>query len=262
MKHVFLVNRGRSNPTAKILVLLIDYVRDQVRNKGRFLRYDYEKLKNEIYKFLNNPSKVSTEELMNWAKECHTNVSIHSFDSTYKDFLSFTNTITKTNITLVYYVKDHHCFPITEEKLKLTASTNQGGCSNLLKHMSDLKWSRRHENIQEIEGVIKLIIIAKIIISSFSSQISKMPFAINHYIAQPNCYGEYLHWNNNGILDGFIDHGNNMVMLNDEYELRKSICKNLLIVYKTDDFIWSNQSFTILAKSLFKQMCRFLPMKK
>ena len=100
------MDKGKWNLLGRIC--LIDYVWDQVRGKRGFKSYDHEKLKTEIYKLVNNPPTVSTEELVNWAKECHTNVSIHAFDSTYKKFLAITNTNTMTNVTLVYYVKDHH----------------------------------------------------------------------------------------------------------------------------------------------------------
>lgn len=50
-----------------------------------------------------------------------------------------------------------------------------------------------------------------------------------------------------------------MYVLDDEYETRKSICKSLYDKYLIDDFVWSNQSYTALATSLFKQMCGFLP---
>ena len=33
----------------------------------------------------------------------------------------------------------------------------------------------------------------------------KMPFGITHYVTQLNYYVKYLHWINNGIMDGFID---------------------------------------------------------
>lgn len=58
------------------------------------------------------------------------------------------------DIVLVYIVKDHHYFPITDEKLKLFASkANRRGVENLLKHISDLKWSRSHENISRLKYV-------------------------------------------------------------------------------------------------------------
>ena len=58
------------------------------------------------------------------------------------------------DIVLVYIVNDHHYFPITDEKLKLLASkADRGGVDNLLKHISDLKWSRRHENIFRLKYV-------------------------------------------------------------------------------------------------------------
>ena len=33
------------------------------------------------------PLMVSTEELIDWAKNCHSNVSIHAFDATYRKFV-------------------------------------------------------------------------------------------------------------------------------------------------------------------------------
>ena len=51
--------------------------------------------------------------------------------------------------------------------------------------------------------------------------------AISLYSTNKNLYVEYLHWNNNGVLDGFIDHNKNMYLLNDEYDTRKQICDRL-----------------------------------
>ena len=74
----------------------------------------------------------------------------------------------------------------------------------------------------------------------------KMPFAITHYVTQSNYFVKYLHWINNGIMDGFIDLKNNMPFLNDEYELTKKIYGKRFDVYtSSNDFLWSNQSFTI-----------------
>lgn len=203
---------------------------------------------------------ISTEELINWAKKCHTNVSIHTYDSTYRKFFSYTNTNTCTNVTLVYIVKDHHCFPITDEKLKLIASkANQGGCDNLLKHMSDMKWTRRHQNTTKIESIYEVVNLDKENNIVILPEDIKMNTAIDTYINTSNLYIEYMHWNNNGILDGFIDHKNNMYLLNDEYDTRKVIFHKLFDKYKTHDFKWTNQSYTSMATSLFKQMCGYIP---
>ena len=82
-------------------------------------------------------------------------------------------------------------------------------------------------------------------------------------MTRTNYFVEYLHFDNNGALDGFLDNRNNMYVLNNEYDTRKSICDKLyekeLEKYKTNDFSWSNQSYTSLATSLFKQMCGYLP---
>ena len=74
-----------------------------------------------------------------------------------------------------------------------------------------------------------------------------------------NYFVEYLHYDNNGRLDGFMDHKNNMYVLNNEYENRKSICERLYKIYKSYDFVWCNQSYTSLPSSLFKHMRGYLP---
>ena len=56
-----------------------------------------------------------------------------------------------------------------------------------------------------------------------------------------------------------MDHKNIMCVLNNEYEDRKSICERLYKIYKSNDFIWCNQSYTSLASSLFKLMRGYLP---
>ena len=163
---------------------------------------------------------INTQELINWVNACHSNVSIHAFDSRYRKFITHTNS--HSHISLVYVVKDHHCFPITDEKLKLIASkANQGGCDNLLKYMSDLKWTRRHENVTKIESIAEICCLNKENHIIVLPESAKMNDAIELYSTNNNFYIEYLHWNNNGILDGFIDHNKNMYLLNEEYNTRK-----------------------------------------
>lgn len=95
----------------------------------------------------------------------------------------------------MYIVKDQHCFPITDEKLKLVAAkANQGGCDNLLKHMSDLKWTRRHENIHRVEKLNDLYDLEKENNIIILPEEVKMTQAINTYILKSNLYVEYLHW--------------------------------------------------------------------
>ena len=200
---------------------------------------------------------INTEQLIDWAKNCHTNFSIHAFDSSYRKFVTYTNKC--SNITLVYIVKDHHCFPITDEKQKLLASkANQGGCHNLLKYMTDLKWTR-HELVHKIEKLDDLKNLDKENNIVILPEEVKMTQAIDVYVHTSNLYIEYLHWNNNGVLDGFIDHKKNMYLLNEDYDIRKSICDKLFDKYKTHDFKWTNQSFTSISSALFRQMCGYLP---
>ena len=116
-----------------------------------------------------------------------------------------------SDVTLVYICKDHHCFSITDEKLQLIASkANQGVCNDLLKYMSDSKWSGRHENIFRLKDLNYVFSLEKenhiIIIPEYF----KMSQAIDAYINKLNFYVEYMHWDNNGILYGFIDQSQTM----------------------------------------------------
>lgn len=95
---------------------------------------------------------ISTQELIEWANVCNTNVSIHAYDATYRKFMR--HTVHSRDTSLVYFVKDHHCYPITDERLKIiTTKANQGGVNDLWKHMSDLKWTRRHEYITVLNSL-------------------------------------------------------------------------------------------------------------
>ena len=256
----YLLNKQRPIKSHGVNTCVIDYVWDQVRGRRDFKTYTYEKLKREIHDYVPEGETINTEELINWAKNCHDNASIHAFDCRYRKFITHIAVNTRTNVALVYIVKDHHCYPITDEKLKIVASkANQGGCDDLLKHMPDLTWTRRHKNVTKIESVDEIIGLNKEKHIIVLPESVKMKEAIEVYTENENFYVEYLHWNNNGVLDGFIDHDDNMCLLNDEYDTRKSICDKLFDTYKTHDFKWTNQSYTSVTSSLFKQLNGFIP---
>ena len=141
----------------------------------------------------------------------------------------------------------------------MASKANQGGCDNLLKHMSDLKWTRRHENVTKIESIDEISCLDKENHIVVLPEKTKMKEAVDLYSRNGNFYVEYLHWNNNGILDGFIDHKKNMYLLNEEYNTRKTICDRLFETFKTHDFKWTNQSFTSIGTSLYKQLSGFIP---
>ena len=86
----------------------------------------------------------------------------------------------------------------------------------------------------------------------------KMYHVINLYIKTNNFYIEYLHWDNNGILDGFIDHNRNMYILNNDYDKRKILCNKLYEKYRIHDFIWCNQTYTRLAQILYNVLNGYL----
>lgn len=55
---------------------------------------------------------------------------------------------------LTFFVKDHHCHPISDPELKRIASScNQKGSVNLFHHMSELKWKRRHDKFIQYDDL-------------------------------------------------------------------------------------------------------------
>jgi len=87
----------------------------------------------------------------------------------------------------------------------------------------------------------------------------KMKDAIKEYSFCSKYYIEHLHWDNRSQLDSFINHRQNMYLLNQEYDTRKALCDKLFNKFKTYDFRWSNQSYTSIATSLFSQIAGFVP---
>lgn len=123
---------------------MVDFVWHHCKNKRGFKTYTYKILSDEMSEYVVCFAMMSTQELLDGAKACHSNVLIHAYDATYRKFMK--NLGTSRDISLVYFVKDHHCYPITDERLKtITTKANQGGTDILWKHRSDMKWSRRHE---------------------------------------------------------------------------------------------------------------------
>lgn len=87
----------------------------------------------------------------------------------------------------------------------------------------------------------------------------RMEDAISLYSESKSFCAEYLYLDNRGNLDGFIDHNKNMYLLNNEHDTRKTIWDKLFDTYETEDFKWTNQIYTSIASSLFKQLCGYLP---
>ena len=58
------------------------------------------------------------------------------------------------DVVLIFIVKDHHVHPITDPELKKVAlSKNQIGTINLFEHMSELKWTRRHDKFSMYDDI-------------------------------------------------------------------------------------------------------------
>ena len=136
---------------------MVDFVWHNCKGKKGFQKYTYQKLYDEmeVYGSASFPM-MSTQELIDWAKACHPNVSIHAYDSTQRKFMKHIASTNHKDICLVFYIKDHHLYPIQDNRLKYIASqANQGGADNLWRYMSELKWSNKSSNYimyQELEN--------------------------------------------------------------------------------------------------------------
>lgn len=233
---------------------VIDYIWSQVRGQRGFKTYAYEKLSEELVEYADMFPFMDTSQIIDWIKNCHSNISLHAYSCTYKKFMShISNT---QDIVLIFFVKDRNLHPVTDPELKRAASCcNQKGSINLFQHMSELKWTRRHDQFTMYDELTPETQ-NNIIVCPEDLSIKQ---AICEYMRGTNFYVEYLQFNNNGQLDGFLDHQNNMYLENNEYNIRKQICESLYERYNIHDFKWANQSFTSLANSLFKTMVGYLP---
>ena len=60
---------------------MVDFVWHNCNGKIGFQKYTYQKLSDELQEYASNFPMMSTQELVNWARYCHPNVSIHAYDS-------------------------------------------------------------------------------------------------------------------------------------------------------------------------------------
>lgn len=141
---------------------MIDFVWHNCKGKQGFQKYTYQKLSNELQEYAAHFLMMSTQELVEWAKTCHSNVSIHAYDSTRRKFMKHVPQHGHSEITLVCYIKDHHLYPIQDARLKQIATkANQGGADNLWRHMTDMKWSNKSSNYIMCQQLIDNDLIAE-----------------------------------------------------------------------------------------------------
>ena len=252
---------------------MVDFVWYNCKRKRGFRKYTYQELSDELQEYAASFPLMTTQELVDWAKKCHPNVSIHAYDSTWRKFMKQIGSTTNKDVCLVYYIKDHHLYPILNDHLKeLATQANQGGVDNLWKYMTDMKWSNKSSNcimyqdlLDNMDELIMGEIGDKLTLAEIEDHViilppeTKIETVIEEYMTRSNNFVEYLHFDNNGRLDSFMDHKNNMYVLNNDCDTRKQICEQLHKIYKSHDFIWCNQSYTSLASSLFKHMGGYLP---
>ena len=97
---------------------MVDFVWYNCKGKKGFQKYTYQKLYDEmeVYGSASFPM-MSTQELIDWAKACHPNVSIHAYDSTWRKFMKHIASTNHKDICLVFYIKT-----IIYTPFKITAS--------------------------------------------------------------------------------------------------------------------------------------------
>ena len=111
------------------------------------------------------------------------------------------------SICLVFYIKDHHLFPIQADRLKhIATQANQGGADNLWKYMTDMKWSNKSSNYIMYEDLVDDDIVAKKdrpTLSTIENHVivlppnTKIEPIIEEYMIRTNYFVEYLHYDNN-----------------------------------------------------------------
>ena len=79
---------------------------------------------------------------------------------------------------------------------------NQQGTKNLFKYMSEITWTRRHDQITMYDDM-KDDTKNNVVVCSENMSVKQ---AIYDYMSLYSFYVEQLHYNNNGQLDAFIDH--------------------------------------------------------
>ena len=211
------------------------------KSEKEFQKYSYQKLSDELEEYAASFPMMTAQELVKWARHCHPNVSIHAYDSTWRKFMKNIASKNNRNVCLVFFIKDHHLYPIQHNHLKhIATQANQGGADNLWKYMTDMKWSNKSSNsimYQDLVDDEDDEIVAKPkdkpTLSTIENHVIMLPLdtkiepIIETYMIRTNYFVEYLYYDNNGRLDGFMDHKNNIYVLNNEYKNRKSICERL-----------------------------------
>ena len=215
---------------------MVDFVWHNCKGKKGFQKYTYQKLSDELQEYAANFPMMTTQELIDWA-----NVSIHAHDSTWRKFMTHIASTSYTGICLVFYFKDHHLYPILDYRLKQIAiQANQDGADNLWKYITDMKLSNKsskfimyNDLLNNMDELIEGNNNDKPTLSTIKNHViilppdTKVEPVIEKYITRSNYSVEYLHLDNNGRLDGFIDHKYNMYVLNNDYDIRKSISQRL-----------------------------------
>lgn len=112
LESYFLDNKKRFKlKTSETCV--IDYIWSQIRGKPGIKTYDYDKLYEELVDYAEMPLYVdTTEEVISWIKNCHSNISLHAYTCTYRQFTDYISHA--PDIVLCFMVKDHHLHPITD----------------------------------------------------------------------------------------------------------------------------------------------------
>ena len=97
------------------------------RVRKEFQKYSYQKLSDELEEYGASFPMMTAQELVEWARHYHPNVSIHAYDSTWRKFMKHIASKNNRNVSLVFYIKDHHLYPIQDNHLKhIATQANQG----------------------------------------------------------------------------------------------------------------------------------------
>ena len=146
------------------------------------------------------PFHISIPKLTN-----PSSISVHAYTATYTKFMSYIRHA--PDFVLIFFLKDHHVHPITDPELnKVASSKNLFGTIDLFEYMSELKWTRRHDKFTMYDNLTPETQNNMIMIMIVCPEDLDVRTAICQYMQTSGYYVEYMHFNNNGKLNGFLDH--------------------------------------------------------
>lgn len=239
---------------------VIDFIWAIVNNKAGFRYYTKDKLINEIKSVCNIKNGISTEDIIKWRDTYHKNISVFVVNPIYERFFASASPSKNAVIKLCYMVKDNHCYPILNDTICDIISKK----GNIRQCVDVMKWTDTSDKIYECKN--NTDVIQAIDNDELNGHLILLPENVkardvmNDITFNKLTFSEYIHYDSRNQIDGFLSPDmQKMIVSNNDYKLRKSICEKMYNKFPIDQFQWRNQTLTKLATLLFETMIGEVP---